>query len=304
MMAASSARPNCWDEPMARTREIKNRMKAIANIERITRTMQMVATAKFQTAVRRATQTKPYTEKVMELAGELSSAGGEVDHPLLRAPAEPVGRELLLVITSNRGLCGAYNANILRTAMQHLRNTEREVELEVAGKKGISYFRFSGQPVQAAYTQFEDRPAYADVDEIASRCIDRFINRELDAVRVASMQFVSNAKQVPQLRTLLPLEKPGSDGSEGGGSSVVYEFSPTPALLLEELLPVTVKTQLFQCFNDAGVSEQIARMVAMKAASDNASEMGRNLRRQFNRARQAQITTELNEIISGAAALE
>lgn len=304
---------------MAQVREIKSRIKAVGNIQRITRTMQMIATAKFQAAVRRTTETKPYTRKVAELVGEVAGAGEAADYPLLSGPAEPAGRELMLVLTSNRGLCGGYNGNVLRTANQFMSDREdQNFELEVSGKKGLGYFRFARKEVSRSYTQFEDKPEYDEVEQIAKRYIDRFRAGEFDAVRVAFMQFVSNSKQTPHVLTLLPLERPeegeqqgeGEEGGaeQGGGeegrAEVVYEFSPDPATLLRKLLPLTVKSRLFQCFNDAGVSEQIARMVAMKAATDNADQMGRNLKREFNRARQAQITTELNEIISGAAALE
>jgi F-type H+-transporting ATPase subunit gamma len=293
---------------MATLRELKGRIKAVGNIKRITKTMQMIATAKFQASVRRATETKPYTEKVAELVGELAAASGQtgqIDHPLLHAPDPPVHRELLLVLTSNRGLCGAYNANVLRTANHHLRDRpETEQALQVVGKKGISYFRFQGFAVEKAHTHIGDEPAYEDVEALASEYIERFTAGEFDAVRVAYMKFVTNARQEPQIMTLLPLEPPEAEQSdEAATAGAIYEFSPDPQQLLAELLPITVKTQLFQAFNDAMVSEQVARMVAMKAATDNADQMGRDLRRQYNRARQAQITTELTEIVSGAEAL-
>jgi len=296
---------------MAQLREIKKRIKAVANIQRITKTMQMIATAKFQASVRRAEASKPYTQKISEIAGELSAAGGEgLEHPLLSAPEPATGRELVLVLSSNRGLCGAYNANVLRTANEYVASRPGQVEVEVVGKKGIGYFRFIGRQVSRTHLHFTDKPAYDDVEALAGEYIERFERRELDAVRVVYMQFISNARQMPTVAKLLPLVPPTSGETGAGkkatpsGAEAVYEFSPDPASLLGALLPLTVKAQLFQYFNDAVVSEQIARMVAMKAATDNAGKMGRNLRRTYNRARQAQITTELTEIIGGAAALE
>jgi F-type H+-transporting ATPase subunit gamma len=292
---------------MAKLREVKKRIKAVANIARITKTMQMIATAKFQASVRRAQATQPFTRKIAELAADLAAAGGDIEHPLLSPPAEKTHRELVLVLTSNRGLCGAYNANVLRAANGFLRSaTGRQIDLEVVGKKGSAYFRFAGIPVQQSHTQFTDKPSYEAVEKIASRFMEAFESRRYDAVRVVYTQFISNARQTPRVLQLLPMEPPKATGDKKHttGYQPVYEFSPDPQTLLGALLPLAVKSQLFQAFNDAVVSEQIARMVAMKAATDNATKMGRSLKRLFNRARQTQITTELTEIIGGAAALE
>lgn len=291
---------------MAQLREIKNRIKAVGNIERITKTMQMIATAKFNTLVRRSQQTKPYTQKLAEIVAELATAGGELDHPLLRSPDEPAGKELLLVITSNRGLCGAYNANVLRSATQYMSGRqETTFELDVVGKKGLGYMRFAGYNVRKGHTHFRDQIEYEPVEQLGNEFIEQFEAGEYDAIRVAYMKFESNSRQRPEVIQLLPVQPPKAKEAEGGGRGrqAIYEFSPDPATLLGRMLPLTVKSRLFQCFNDAVVSEQIARMVAMKSATENAGDMRRQLRRDFNRARQAQITTELSEIIGGAAAL-
>ena len=290
---------------MGKTREIKGRMKAVANIKRITKTMQLIATARFQAAQRRATSAKPYTQKIAELVGELASAGGSVDHPLLKEPEPKVGRELLLVITANRGLCGGYNANILRTAVAHLReNTDKNIQLEVVGKKGVAYFKFVGTEMSKVHTQFGDKPAFQDVHALAEQYMQAFEAGEYDAVRVVYMSFETVARQKPVVIQLLPMEKPKVDEAAKKKGAVEYDFMPEPQKLLAELLPVTVKTRLFQAFNEAVVGEQVARMIAMKAATDAAGKMGKSLTRQFNRARQTAITTELTEIIGGTAALE
>lgn len=292
---------------MAKLREVKKRIKAVGNIQRITKTMQMIATAKFQASVRRTQATQPFTRKVAEIAGELAAAGGEIDHPLLRPPAASPNRVLMIVLTSNRGLCGAYNSNTLRAATAFLRETPRRVDIDVVGKKGVAYFRFTDRAVRAAHTQFSDKPAYEDVEKLAAQYISDYEAGRYDAVYVVYTQFVSNARQVPRVQQILPMEPPQAKAAvekKTAGYRPVYEFSPDPATLLSSLLPLAIKSQLFQAFNDAIVSEQISRMVAMKAATDNAQKMGRSLRRQFNRARQAQITTELTEIIGGAAALQ
>ncbi len=305
---------------MAKTREIKGRMKAVANIQRITKTMQMIATARFQAALKRATSSKPYAQQIGELVrevvGALGAGDGKVSHRLLRSDKQANGRELLLVLTSDRGLCGGYNANILRTASNFLKeHTDRDIDIEVVGKKGVGFFKFAGTPIKAHLTQFGDQPEYDDVNALAERYmtafapVDKSATPQYDAVRVCYMNFESIARQKPNILTLLPLEQPGAD--EGGddapqttGSIAQYDFSPDPESLLNHLLPATVKTELFQCFNEATVGEQIARMVAMKAATDAAGKMGKALTRQYNRARQTAITTELTEIIGGTAALE
>lgn len=298
---------------MAKTREIKRRIKAVANIRRITKTMQMIATARFQAALKRATASKPYSRKIAELVAELAGAAatGSVQHPLLQSPSPAVGRELLLVITSNRGLCGGYNSNILRAASNYLKQAAGvTVDIEVVGKKGLNFFKFSNIPVSQSLTQFGDKPAYEEVEALAQRYMDDFAGRKYDAVRVCYMAFQSVARQSPAVVRLLPMENPAAEGSKAQASAASsteatsYDFSPQPAELLGELLPETVKIQLFQFFNEAVVGEQVARMVAMKSATDAAGKMGKTLTRKYNRARQAAITTELSEIISGAAALK
>jgi len=313
---------------MAKSREIKGRMKAVSNIQRITRTMQMIATARFQSALRRATSSKPYSAKISELVGELSAAGGSLDHPLLRAPDPVAGRELLLVITSNRGLCGAYNSNVLREASRFYRQKQAdgvELDLEVAGKKGVGYFRFAHIDVSTVHDQFGDKPAYAEVEQLAQHYMDAFDQGQYDAIHIASMSFQSTSRQRPEIFKLLPLDRlqdaeasgPAQGAAQGpveadaqseskpaSGGEAIYDFSPDPAELLAQLLPASVKIALFQRFNEAIVSEQVARMVAMKSATDAAGKMGKNLTRQYNRARQTAITTELTEIIGGTAALE
>ncbi len=209
----------------------------------------------------------------------------------------------MLVISSNRGLCGAYNANVLRTAYRwadELKESNRALDLEVAGKKAAGFFKFQGIPVTETHT-ISDAPAYEEVEPIASRYIEDFLAGKLDAVHVAYMSFVSASRQVPRVAQLLPLVPTPAENAEGGGA--LYEFSPSAEQILDELMPMAVKTVLFQAFLDAAVSEQIMRMIAMKAATENAKDLGKTLTRDYNRARQAQITTELMEVISGAAAL-
>ncbi|MFI4897984.1 MAG: ATP synthase F1 subunit gamma [Phycisphaerales bacterium JB059] len=289
---------------MGKSREIQKRMKAVGNIKRITRTMQMIATSKFAKAQQSAMDSKPYTGALFDLVRQLAGAAEGVDHPLLGEPAEG-SRELTLVITSDRGLCGPYNGSVVRTALNHLRSsaTAREGAVEVVGKKGAAVLRFNKIDVNAHHTQFGDKPSYEDVQRLAQDYIDRFTAGEIGVVRVVSMKYYSAGRQKPEVFQLLPFKAEQAEAEAGAGSSL-YEFSPDAEGLLDHLLPAAVKAQLFQCFNDAIVSEHVARMVAMKAATDNAGKMGHALKRKYNRARQSQITTELTEIISGAAALD
>jgi F-type H+-transporting ATPase subunit gamma len=299
---------------MAKTREIKKRIKAVGNIRRITKTMQMIATSKFARAQQAATAGKPYTETIFELVAELAKSVGDISHPLLGTTAakDVAGKELTLILTSDRGLCGPFNGSVLRATMVMLRANAAAKSgiIELVGKKGAGFLKFAGVPIARQHTQFGDKPTYENVTALANDYIRRFSSGELSAVRIVYMKFLSAGKQVPTVLQLLPFKpeaapakasaKPAAAAS---GMNAVYEFSPDAASLLGELLPAAVKAVLFQAFNDAVVSEHIARMVAMKSATDNAGKMGKRLTRVYNRARQAQITTELTEIISGAAAL-
>ena len=289
---------------MAQIRAIRKRMVAVGTIARITKTMQMIATAKFTAALARAKDSRPYTDAIRNLVGEVSGAADDYDSPLFNAPAKK-NKELLLVITSDRGLCGAYNGNVLRQALMHTRSAKSnnsEVTLETAGKKATTFFKFQKLEARHQLT-FGDKPSYEDVARVANRYMEEFANGDWDKVSVAYMRFESNTRQVPEVIQILPLSSDNTTTEEKSVSSN-YEFSPSAAEILDDLIPRSVITTIFQMFNDAVVSENIMRMIAMKAATENANELGKDLKRDYNRARQAQITTELTEIISGAAALE
>jgi F-type H+-transporting ATPase subunit gamma len=305
-------RPPNLARTMAKARAIVKRRKAVRNIKKITKTMQMIATAKFQKALKRAVGTKPYTRKVRELVGELAATLGEdVSHPLLR-PSAGTGKVALLVITSDRGLAGAYNGSVLRMANGFIKSEEsagRQVELSVSGKKGVGYFNFQRRPIVAKLDKFSDMPKYADVEAVAEDYIRQFVDGKVDSVRVAYTQFISAGQQKAEVMQLLPLASlgdasaPPAKPGDKPKAETVYEFSPDAKTLLDELLPLTVKAALFQAFLDATTSENVARMVAMKSATDNADKMAKALTMQYNRARQSQITTELSEIMGGVEAM-
>jgi F-type H+-transporting ATPase subunit gamma len=294
------------------TRTLVNRRKAVRNIARITRTMELIAAGRFKKALVRATEAEAFTRKISELAADLGASASDVTHPLLEK-REHIKTSLLLVISSTRGLCGGYNAANLREAMGRLRvyNTEGVTpKLELSGKRSINWFRYQRVPAERTYTQFEDKPQFEEVQEIAERYMKMYVAREVDRVEVAYMRFFSASRQSPVVETLLPLTgaavetRRGTPAAERPAKPVEYEFLPSARDILEELLPVSFKVRLFKCFLDAAVSEQIARRVAMKAATDNAEDMIKGITRQYNRTRQAHITKEIAEIIGGAEALK
>lgn len=297
---------------MAKTRELVGRRKAIRNIRKITRTMELIATARFKKALDRAQEAEAYTRKIAELASDLASAGGEITHPLF-AVHDKVGKSLLLVIASNRGLCGGYNAGILREANTRLRsNREQGVQtrLELSGKRSISYFRFQRVAADATYIHFEDKPRFDEVEALANHFLELFTTGAIERLEVAYMRFLSPARQTAVVETLLPLAKPTLTDSKNTAPAkannrvVEYEYIPDAVEILGQVLPASFKQRLFKCFLDAAVSEQIARRVTMKAATENADSMIKLISRQYNRARQAQITKEISEVIGGAAALQ
>jgi F-type H+-transporting ATPase subunit gamma len=299
---------------MANPKALVNRRKAVRNIRKITRTMELIATARFKKALDRATQSAAYTRKIAELAAELSATVTNISHPLLQK-REETKNSLLLVICSNRGLCGGYNAGILREANGRIRQINADgitLHLELSGKRAITYFRYQGVRAEQSFTHFEDKVRFEEVEELANRYLSGFIGGQFDRVEVAYQKFLNAARQMPVVETLLPLSGTTIEVTTRGGAPapvvpakpVEYEFLPNAKNILEELLPVSFKVRLFKCFLDAAVSEQIARRVTMKAATENADEMIKSLTRMYNRARQAQITKEIAEVIGGAAALE
>ena len=296
---------------MAKARAIIKRLKAVRNVRKITRTMELVATARFKKAMDRATQAAAYTKKMSEIVADLSEAlknsGSSISHPLLQQ-RESEKKSILLVVTSNRGLCGGYNAAVLRHTQQRVRQARADgvqLDVEVSGKRGIGFFKFQKLPTSAGYTHFEDRVTFDEVDVLAKRFTEQFVRGEIDRLDVAYTRFISMSRQIAVVETLLPIGKlVGAEPKAAAKSKTEYEFLPSPQEILEEIVPASFKARLFKCFLDAAVSEQISRMVAMKSATENADGMIRVLRAQYNRARQSQITSELSEIIGGAAALE
>jgi F-type H+-transporting ATPase subunit gamma len=293
---------------MANARALDKRRKSVRNIRKITRTMELIATARFKKAMDRAVAATAYTTRITEVVRDLANAGLEFSHPLLDEHSEP-SRVTLLVLTANRGLCGGYNGAVQRIALAHrdtLQESYQDVQIDVSGKRGIGGFGYRNIEIRNSYTQFDDKPSFDEIEPIANAFMEAYAAGEVDRLDVAYTKFLSSARQAAVVETLLPLGSLSRDDQqeeEAGVASTMYDFLPSAESILEEVVPASFRVKLFKCFLDAAVSEQIARMVAMKAATENASDMIKQLSRTYNRARQSQITNEIMEIIGGVEAL-
>lgn len=290
---------------MAKARAIVKRLKAVKNIRKITRTMELIATARFKKAMDRATEAAAYTKKISEIVADLSATNLTFTHPLLKAH-ETQANGILLILTSNRGLCGGYNGAVLRPALARQKELKGSLNLSVecSGRRGLAFLKYQQINVTEQFTNFEDKPGYDEVEAIANRYIELYCSGKLDRLDIAYTKFESVSRQKAVVETLLPIGSIGGAAAKGDEKKIDYEFLPSAGEILEEIVPAAFKARLFKCFLDAAVSEQIARRVAMKAATENAGDMIKSLSMQYNRARQSQITSELSEIIGGAAALE
>lgn len=293
---------------MANARALDKRRKSIKNIRKITRTMELIATARFKKAMERAVSATDYTNRMSKVVGDLAAAGLEVSHPLLE-DRPTTENAVLLVLSGNRGMCGGYNGNVTRAGIKKFEEMSAQypTQVDVSGKRGISGFGFKEIELNNQYTHFEDQPKYEEVEPIAQELIDKFLAGSIDRVEIAYTQFISTSKQKAVVETLLPMTdlSLGAEDSKKDekGTESIYEFVPSAQSILEEVVPASFKVKLYKCFLDAAVSEQIARMVAMKSATENASDMIKTLSRTYNRARQSQITGEIMEVIGGVEAL-
>lgn len=288
---------------MAKVREIRRRIRSVENTRQITRTMEMVATSKLKRASDRVAAARPYAERLTAVIARLMDPELRERYPLLRRPAA-VRRAAVVLLTANRGLAGAFNANLIREArglLRRLREDGAEVELHVVGKKGISFFRFLREPLASARMDISDRPSAEDAASLIDPLMASFESGELDAVYVVYAQFRSALSTPPAVMRVLPVEPPAE---MRGAAAVNYILSPSADEILSRLLPLYVRNSVYRALVETAASEQGARRTAMKNASDNAGEMLDVLRRTYNRARQAQITQEIAEIVGGAAALE
>jgi F-type H+-transporting ATPase subunit gamma len=306
---------------MAKAREIKRRIRSIDNTRQITKTMEMVAASKLKRAQDRVVAARPFDEFMRQVIASVREGASEElgEFPLLRQTGVS-GKVGVLVVTSNRGLAGAFNANLVKAArarMKELRAEGNEIELHVIGKKGAGMLRYLGDVPDRTIVDLPDRPSYEDAGTVAEPLIEAFLEERLDAVYLVYSLFRSPVEQRPVVAQLLPLPERGAaepgraaaepasgkDAAAGPRYLPVYEFLPSPQAILGQLLPLFLRYGVYRAVSESAASEHGARRTAMKNATDNAKELIRNLTRSYNRARQAQITQEIAELVGGSEAL-
>ncbi|HEY7469537.1 MAG TPA: F0F1 ATP synthase subunit gamma [Acidimicrobiia bacterium] len=286
----------------AQLRDTRRRIRSVEAIKKITRAMELIATSRIPKAQARVTASKPYTAKLIEVIENVGAAAGATHRLLERRDIATVG---LLIVSSDRGLAGSYSSNIIRLVENRIRELDREgkdVVLYAVGKKAQAYFRYRGYRIENAYLGVTDTPGYGDARAVANAVLAAYATERIDAVEVFFTRYQSAMIQVPNRLELLPITPP--DPTESGRvQRVAYEYEPSPEEILDRLLPRYVEAIIFNVLLEASASEHSARRRAMKAATDNAEDLIRVLSVQANRARQAEITTAISEIVGGAEAL-
>jgi len=294
---------------MANTRDIKNRISSVQNIKKITETMEKIATARVKKNTNRLMTSRDFyfnlTRMLSHVIPYAQEEAEEIAHPLLTTHEE-IEKTLILVISSNRGLCGGYNNNVLSLS-KRLYNTMNEEkkspDLFVVGKKGISFFRFAGMPVKKSVVDIDDQVSYDKMAEIATELAELYIKQEYNEIYLVYTRYHSAANQKPVVEKLLPFEFEEQDELDEEYRAV-YDFEPSVGDVFNTILPMALNRKLFNTVLETNLSEQIARKVAMKQASDSAGDMIKDLNLAYNRARQNKITKELIEIIGAAKALQ
>jgi F-type H+-transporting ATPase subunit gamma len=288
---------------MAKGRELKGRIKSVENTRKITRTMEMVATSKMKRAADRVSSARPYALALGEVLSHVYTPELAERFPLLRRPAQ-VKNVALVVLTANRGLCGAFNTNLLREARARLAELEGKgmsVELHIVGRKGIGFFKYLGRDLASQRADISDKPTSADATSLIEALMTRFASGDLDAVHVTYAKYKSALSTPPATEQVLPVVAPTTAGA---GLSRDFILAPSADDILEALLPLYVRNTVYRALVETAAGEQGARRTAMKNATDNATEMLQLLKRTYNSARQAQITQEIAEIVGGASALQ
>jgi F-type H+-transporting ATPase subunit gamma len=291
---------------MAKGRELKGRIRSIENTRKITRTMEMVATSKMKRAQDRVVAARPYARALADVISSLYSTELAESFPLLRQPAE-VKRAAVILLTSNRGLAGGFNANLIREARNVLARLDREgveTQLHIVGKKGLGYFRYIGRAIATSRIDITDRPTSQNAGELVDDLIRQFAAGEVDAVYVVYAKFNSALSTPPMTDRILPVTPPEAKVGNRAGLRHDYLLFPSAQAILTELLPSYARNAVYRALVETAAAEQGARRTAMKNATDNAGDILNVLRRTFNRARQAQITQEIAEIVGGSAVQE
>ena len=293
----------------AQLRVYRRRIRSVTSTKKITRAMELIAASRIVKAQQRVTAAQPYARQITRVISALASQS-TVDHPLLQEQADEA-RAAVLVITSDRGLAGGYNANALKTAAQLeelLRSEGKTPVAYLVGRKAVGFYRFRGREIEESWTGFSEQPTYDDAREVAETLIDAFLRTEAEGgvgeIHVVHTEYVSALTQRAVANRIIPLVVEESDAPPPEGALPLYEFEPDPAALLDELLPRFLTTRVYAAMLEAAASESASRRRAMKAATDNADELIKSLTRAANSARQAEITQEISEIVGGASALE
>lgn len=287
---------------MARSmRDIKRQIKSVQNTRQITKAMEMVAASKLRKAQEKAEAARPYSEKLKEVVSSIAAGTQDIQHPML--VSRPVKKTGYLIITSDRGLAGGYNANILRKVTMLIAERHKskdEYALFVIGRKGRDFLRRREYPIVEEITELSDTPKFADIKSIAYSAVNQFETGVYDELYICYNQFINAISQVPTVDRLLPMDGVGK--GEHHGATVAYEYEPSPEGVLEVLLPKYAETLIYGALLNGKASELGAKMTAMGSATKNASKMIGELRLTYNRARQAAITQEITEIVAGANA--
>ena len=289
-------------------REVRRRIRSVKSTQKITRAMELIAASRIVKAQARSEAARPYAEEIARVVADLMDAGGGGGAELL-ATREEIGAVGVLAVTADRGLAGAYNTNVVKLAEAARREAAaagQRSEVYVYGRKALAYFRYRQVELSGTWTGVSDTPPYTVAKEIGQRLTADFLSGKVDRVLIAYTQYVNVVTQRPKTVQLLPVvpeTDPASAGSVEHGVKAVVEFEPSAEAILDSLLPRYVESRVFACLLDAAASEHAARRRAMKAATDNADELIKILTRDANRARQAEITTEISEIVGGAEAL-
>jgi len=289
---------------MAKGRELKGRIKSVENTRKITRTLEMVATSKMKRAQDRVVAARPYATALADVISSLYSNELAERFPLLRQPAQQT-KVAVILLTSNRGLAGAFNANLIKEARARIAEFEArgvEVELHIIGKKGLGYFKYIGRTIATQRLDISDRPVAADAASIVDGIMADYIAGKLDGVYVVYSKFVSALSTPPSTDQVLPVVPPKK--KEGGAAQKDYLLYPNAEEILTNLLPAYVRNAVYRALVETTAGFYTTQRTAMKNATDNAGDMLNVLRRTYNRARQAQITQEIAEIVGGAAALQ
>jgi F-type H+-transporting ATPase subunit gamma len=296
----------------AQLRVYRRRIRSVQSTKKITRAMELIAASRIVKAQQRVEAAQPYAKQITRVLSALASQSSTLDHPLLQEQSYDK-RAAVLVITSDRGLAGGYNANALKTAAQLeelLRSEGKEPVPFVVGRKGLGFYRFRNRHVEQSWTGFSEQPSYENAREVADALIDAFVRTDEEGgvgeIHVVHTQYVSALTQRPVANRVLPLVVEEAEAGEAppeGGALPLYEFEPSAEVLLDRLLPRYVQTRVYSALLESAASESASRRRAMKAATDNADELIKSLTRAANSARQAEITQEISEIVGGASAL-